>query len=474
MPSIGFDNSIQQGGIGSSPFTLAYTNNGNFVAIAIENNSISSVTYGGVSMTQAAGSPIVHGASGTLAIFYLINPPTGPNNFVITYTGSGTSVAVAASWTNVDTAISPEVISTDLTSNAAAGSPAAYTINPAVTTISDNDWLVTFATSNATWTQHAGTNLRQTISPGVYVADRGPCTPPGAFTTTVDTNFNGGVNIASMTLALKPLGITPVTKTVSDQATYGDNVNFSFGSIPVAGPIVTRSQQIWTDEQISQWETDAIGQINVDVKCIFARECLPIQRGVSVYTLPSYVRTLRRITFRGKSLDAESWEELTLLSPATVGGYLETSLSRPLYYAMHPTNPYDIRLYPTPAETFTANGEPNVYAPQVNTPSCIIEYDREPDITNLNPVISLPPYILRRTQKAYVLWRAFAAEGKGQDSRMAGYYKQKYDFLIGYFRSINEGCFVAKRYALENGTLALDTYRYPKPILPTNFEAERF
>ncbi len=239
---------------------------------------------------------------------------------------------------------------------------------------------------------------------------------------------------------------------------------------------------IWTDQQLEQWTKDAYPQIAVDVNCIWARECIPTTRGISVVTLPSYVRTLRRVTWRGWTLEPQSWEELCLLTPATVfldyppnnAANIETSQSRPLFYAMHPTNPYDIRFYPSPDASFTVNGEPNPYAPTPNSPSCIIDYWREPDPTNTNPLISLPPYIERHTMKAYVLWKAFSAEGKGQDFQAAEYYQQKYEFLIAEFRSINEGCFVAKKYSLGDGMLDPDNYRYPRPTLSPRFERTIF
>lgn len=237
---------------------------------------------------------------------------------------------------------------------------------------------------------------------------------------------------------------------------------------------------IWSDQQLAQWSQDAIGQLAIEVNCIWCRECVPVTVGVSVITLPNYVRTLRRVTWRGRTLDAENWEELTMLGPATVflaansTGNIETSLSKPLYYAMHPTNPYDIRFYPTPNESFTSSGEPNVYAPQVNTPSCIVDYYREPDTTNTSPTISIPAYILRRTQKAYVGWKAFASEGRGQDLRAASYYQMKWTFLIEQFRKINEGAFVGKKYAVEDGMLTIDGIRYPRPMLPPQFERVHF
>jgi hypothetical protein len=140
---------------------------------------------------------------------------------------------------------------------------------------------------------------------------------------------------------------------------------------------------------------------------------------------------------------------------------------------MHPTNPYDIRLYPTPNETFSIIGF-NPYAPQVNQSNCIVDFYRVPDYTNSNPAISLPPYILRRTQKAYVLWKAFAAEGKGQDLKASQYYGAKYDFLVEQFRKINEGAFVGKKYTVDDGMLSIDNFRYPRPLLPSQFERVQF
>lgn len=240
---------------------------------------------------------------------------------------------------------------------------------------------------------------------------------------------------------------------------------------------------IWTNQQIEQWREDAYGQIAVDVNCIWARECIAVQQGNSVYTLPKYVRSLRRITWRGRSLEPQSWEELTLLTPATTvlhqppdtSGNTEYSQSRPLFYAPHPTDAYNFRFYPCPNESFTTSGEPNPYAPTPNSPSCIIEYWREPDSTNQSPTISLPPYIARRTMKAYVLWKAFAAEGKGQDMQASDFYQQKYRFLIDKFRHINEGCFVSKKYALgDGGMLDPQNFKYPRPMLNPNFERTIF
>lgn len=237
---------------------------------------------------------------------------------------------------------------------------------------------------------------------------------------------------------------------------------------------------IWTDDYINQLEVDGLQQINQDVQAVWQRFCLATTRGVSVYTLPDFVRSVLRITWRGYGLDSANWEEMTLLTPATVfiqpgdKQNIETSQSRPLYYAMHPTSPYDIRVYPCPDESFASNAE-DPYAPAPNGPSCIVTCFRTVDATGDDATAQLPDYIVRRTQKAYVLWKAFAAEGKGQNLAASKYYKMRYDQLITVFRSINEGCFIGKRYSLDDGSLLNnDGFKYPKPTLSPRFERTIF
>jgi hypothetical protein len=225
---------------------------------------------------------------------------------------------------------------------------------------------------------------------------------------------------------------------------------------------------IWTDDYLDQLAVDAEQALNVDLPCIFQRAYIPTVAGESVITLPPYVRSLLRVSWMGKKLEPVSWEELILLSPATVGGIIETSQSRPQWYAHHPTNALDIRLYPTPNLTFTPIGDP--YSPIINENQCCISFLRDIDTTYTDSTALLPTYVDRRSRKAYILWKAFAAEGKGQNLNAAAYYQNKYNFIVTQFMAINNGCFIAMRYSLGQGDLEVDDYRYPRPTLPTNFE----
>lgn len=236
---------------------------------------------------------------------------------------------------------------------------------------------------------------------------------------------------------------------------------------------------IWTNEYLNQLATDAEQDINKRIpSLIYYRFCLAVTQGISVYTLPSFVRTVSRVSWLGRKLDPVNWDELTYLTPATAVlnanelDTIPTVIGRPLYYAKHPTNPYDIRLYPTPNLTLSSTAQ-DPYSPlpeTANPQACIIACWRNIDSTFSDPTSLLPNYIDRRTRKAYVLWKAFGAEGKGQNLKASAYYKNIYEMLIERFIHINQGAYVSKRYAIEDGLLTIDGFRYPRPILPSNFE----
>lgn len=233
---------------------------------------------------------------------------------------------------------------------------------------------------------------------------------------------------------------------------------------------------IWDDNYLNQLNSNAGQQINQDLPCIWQRFTFAIQAGLSVYRLPSFVRSILGIQIRGRELDKANWDDLTVLTPATVfvgsnapNENIETTSGKPLWYALHPTNIYDIRFFPTPDETFTSDPSDDPYSPD-NGPKCIITCLRAIDDTGVDKTALLPNYIDRRTRKAYVLWKAFRSEGKGQNLKASEYYRKKYDYLIKSFTRINNQPFIGKKYNIEDGNLQIDAFRYPRPTLNPNFE----
>jgi len=231
---------------------------------------------------------------------------------------------------------------------------------------------------------------------------------------------------------------------------------------------------IWTDDYLAQQYYNAGQDIARNIDCIWQRFTFPIMAGQSVYTLPCWVRTVMDIQFFGYSLDKANWDDLTVLTPATVfvspgnAENIETTPSqRPLWYGMHPTNLYDVRFVPTPSLNMTSDETDNPYATD-NSPKCIVTCFRKND--DNDPAGILPSYADRRTRKAYALSKAFRVRGKGQNLKAAAYYDAKYKFLLKMFEQINTNPYIGKRYSLDDGNLCIDSFRYPRPTLPPTFE----
>jgi len=231
---------------------------------------------------------------------------------------------------------------------------------------------------------------------------------------------------------------------------------------------------IWSDNYLNQLLQDAAHDITDEVNCLFHRFYLATTADISVYTLPDKVKGVKRVTWRGIELDPLSWQDMEAMAPgiAYVNNTtkFEGTSSRPQFYALHPTNIHDIKFYPTPSEAFVdTGGDP--YSPQPNESRCTISCWRNID-TDI-PAASLPTYIDRRTRKAYVLWKAFGKEGKGQNLTASDYYKQKYQFLLRFFSQINAGCYASTRYQLNDG-LTRRSRKPAKPTLGPNFERVRY
>jgi hypothetical protein len=226
---------------------------------------------------------------------------------------------------------------------------------------------------------------------------------------------------------------------------------------------------IWTDEVLNQLATDGAEHIALSANTIFYRFYQATVSGEGLIRLPQYVLGVRRVTWRGLKIDPIAWIDMEQLSltEAMISNTdkVNASTGRPLWYSTHPTNIRDLRLYPTPNETFATTGDP--YSPSPNEARCCISCWRVPD--DSDPLLSIPPYVDRRTRKAFVAWKAFEMEGKGQSRIAANYYKQKFLYLLKQFGAINSGVFVSKRYGLSERR-NLNRAKYPRPVLPSNFE----
>lgn len=226
---------------------------------------------------------------------------------------------------------------------------------------------------------------------------------------------------------------------------------------------------IWDDTYLTRLLDDAEDYIVSTVPCIFDRVSIAITAGQSVYTLPSYITQLIRVTWKGKKLYPLAFSEFCAANPASAvvneTTKIESPNSTPLYYVKHPTNFYDIRFWPTPSENLTA-GTANLFGSAISSYLIISCYRTQ---SKDQEYLHLPLIIIRRIKKAYLLSKAFAKEGKGQDMQAAQYYGRKLELLMESFKTINSNVFLGKVYEL--GDMFNDnTFGTPaRPILPPEY-----
>lgn len=226
---------------------------------------------------------------------------------------------------------------------------------------------------------------------------------------------------------------------------------------------------IWADSYLDRLRADGEQDMCNRVPCLFHRFAIQITANTSVYTLPVKTSRIRRVTWLGRKLDPITFEDMTLINPNFVYADANNKTdipvsSKPDYYMLHPTNLNDIRFYPCPDTSITIDGA-NVYGVGTDT-NVIISCFRNIDGTN--EAFQLPDYIYRRSIKAYVLWKAFAAEGKGQNMAASNYYRSKYEYYVKMFIKLNEDSFVSKKYSLSSNIMTGPLKA--RPVLPANFE----
>jgi len=220
---------------------------------------------------------------------------------------------------------------------------------------------------------------------------------------------------------------------------------------------------VWTDSYLNQLLIEGEEEIVNRVDCIFHRFTLDITQGDSTYVLPSFVRRITRITWKGVKVEPISFSELRELSPTTLVPGFEATEGTPKYYSPHGGSYNEIRFYPTPGESIAADDE-DIDGEEIPN-QVIVSCYRTPDITD--SLLRVPTYIGRRTTKAYALMKAFLKEGKGQDIEASNYYRAKFEYLIAQFKLVNSNIFLSKRYQL---TGSIESPRLARPVLPDNYE----
>lgn len=214
---------------------------------------------------------------------------------------------------------------------------------------------------------------------------------------------------------------------------------------------------IWTDEYLSQLIEDGERDIAARVSAIFTRFSINVSAGVRGITLPVSTMGIIQVTWQGKRVYPLYQSEMIELSAT-----YRTEQGEPKFYLISNEGLLNLKFFPVPNVSIAAD-DSAIYGSGIRDRVIVTAY-RWPETQQAT--YHVPDYIARRTVKAFVLWRAFQREGKGQNLKAAQYYKNKYEILIREYRQVKESLTDAK-------VILDDRYRLgrkpPAPRLAPNF-----
>ena len=190
------------------------------------------------------------------------------------------------------------------------------------------------------------------------------------------------------------------------------------------------SEQFFSPEYLSQLRDDGEADIARKACPIYARYSLSVTSGTGTYTLNSQTREIRSITWKGFKVEPLINQEEAIYLDQT---YRTSTRGRPLYYLIGFDGLYKIRFIPLPDETIAAD-DTNLFDRTGISARVIISHFRLPD--RAATVFSIPDYLARNITKSYVLGKAFAREGKGQNLKATEYYNFKYLTLIELYKNL--------------------------------------
>lgn len=219
---------------------------------------------------------------------------------------------------------------------------------------------------------------------------------------------------------------------------------------------------LWTDTQLSRYLSQAEVDITQRSQIYWAKFPLALTNGVGTYTMPANLKGITRMTYRGTPVEMLTQSQIADLTPT-----YRTQVSRVMYAYLQFEGYYTLRLFCTPYE---------------NLPILSVGNDIYTDKNILNefqisayffaiestPYFIIPDYIFRRTMRYFVCWKAFLAEGDGQDAQVAGYYAKKYDAQIQNNDRFLSKIYASKERQYQPGYLN-NQRKVARPVLPPNF-----
>lgn len=204
--AVAFDNSAV-GGIpilSGTPYSFTTSGSDRLLLIGLAtpggSDNISSVTYNGVAMTRYVQA--VDASNYSIYLYYLLNPASGANNYVVT--GSGVIFGQVVSYTGVSQTGFPDAGSTNQSTGTSQ--------TTSLTTVANNCWVFAFFEFNVSQSgipaAGAGTTIRQSQLSIFYSVDSNAAISPAGSTSLSLINGSNTQN-TSIIVSLAPVFVPP-------------------------------------------------------------------------------------------------------------------------------------------------------------------------------------------------------------------------------------------------------------------------
>lgn len=187
----------------------------------------------------------------------------------------------------------------------------------------------------------------------------------------------------------------------------------------------------WSDEYIARLEIEAEKEIARQTMYSWDRMSLAITEGTANYVLPIYVRGIISIQWKGDKVYPLHQREAIRFDPAYI-----TTRGKVEWYLRSPEDFQYIRFIKVPNEDITSSSDDDLTNSAVLVNRVVITFYREPDVTQ--EIISIPDYAGRRLIRDWVLYKAYASEGLGQDLKASAYYKKTYEIKLRRYKLLLE------------------------------------
>lgn len=204
-------------------------------------------------------------------------------------------------------------------------------------------------------------------------------------------------------------------------------------------------------------------------KCI-TRYSFDVTNGQPTYRLQDVTKDVLRVTINGFKMEPKTQSQLAMLSPV-----YRSFASRAFYYSIQMDGYLTIRFFPVPQSTQSIvdpnrlNGDDGIGNGYIVMCTQNLSGNNLGTTSGSNgSTISIPNYTGRKLIKDYVCWKAYAADGHGQDLRSAKYFKQKFKGRIDFYKDIINTVVLPTTRELED-VMMQKPYRLAQPILPPNF-----